>query len=615
MTGRKDVHHDFAVAISWSRLKEAIYEPFLNQSIPYDASPFASSAQETKSGLWTGTSRQVLVAAGILAIPFVFNYLFAVIVYHWTNLRRTKRQTPPEYPAMLPFVGSTFSFLWDSASFVKKATSYAGKLTCVRISLLVNGIFLVQEPAAVADMWKNQCLSSPIYVYTIGLRYMFGMSEKALETYTADDSGPARNPHPSSNVAPHNRVDFLTHDLLLRGLTGAPMLPTFRRFQTIVKRNLGAQEIGDEWVEMPDLFRFFTKNIGTAVLEALFGPSLLEINPGFADDMWTFDQEVQNLAKRLPRFMIPRAYQVRNRMLAQIQNWYRYAREHFRDDEDGAAGDWDPFWGSVMNRDRQKSLLGIDGQDDAAMASADLGLMWTSITNSVPSTMMTALHIFKDADLLSRIRASLEDTVSRDASGVELAMDKLLSKDLLQSVYAEVLRLYVQTYITRCAPHEDVAIGSWWLPRNEVGMVSSHVSHMNTEFWNEQNGKHPVTSFWAERFLLDPSDAQSGPMKRTAGDMTNEAEDKAAKGATDGGQFSSKGLSGAWIPYGGGFGACPGRLLAKRMIMFTSALLVSEFDIEIRTPEFEMDSSHYGLGIQKPKVPVAFAIRRRKACH
>ena len=36
-------------------------------------------------------------------------------------MRRKPGQTPPEYPAM-PIIGSTISFLWDSASFVTKAT-------------------------------------------------------------------------------------------------------------------------------------------------------------------------------------------------------------------------------------------------------------------------------------------------------------------------------------------------------------------------------------------------------------------------------------------------------------------------------------------------------------
>lgn len=463
-------------------------------------------------------------------------------------------------------------------------------------------------------MWKNPNLSSPVYVYTVGLRYIFGMHEKAIEAYTADDSGPYRKPHPFSNVEPRNRIDFLTHDSLLRGLSGPSMLPTFERFQNILKRNLDAEAIGQEWIELPDLFIFFRNMVGKAVLESLFGPSLLAINPSFTDDLAEFDGSVVHLAKRMPRFLIPKAYRVRGRLLAQIQNWYQFARQHYRDDGVDAENiQWDPFWGSVMNRERQKMLLSIDGHDDAAVASTDLGLIWTSITNVVPSSMMTAFHIFEDEGLLSRIRSSIHDITRNDATtGFQVAMDKLLSKDLLQSVYAETLRRYTQSYITRCSAHECVPVGHWWLPRNEVSIVSSYVAHMNTELWNTQQGNHPVDSFWAERFILDPSDDASGPLSPEYKDAVATAGEKCSASGAQGAHFSTKGLNGAWVPYGGGFSACPGRLLAKRIILFTCALLATEYDIDVRSRGFEMDSSTFGLGTQKPKTPVAFAIRRSR---
>ncbi|EMD96663.1 hypothetical protein COCC4DRAFT_209279 [Bipolaris maydis ATCC 48331] len=591
----------------WPSLKEAMYEPFQDRYIQQNESAIPTSGLDMTPTSWTNSLRQILVAGGILAIPFLCNYLFTLSMYHWANMRRKQGQTPPEYPAM-PIIGSTFSFLWDSASFVTKATKYAGKLTSVRISLLINGIYLVSEPKAIADMWKNPNLSSPIYVYTVGLRYIFGMHERGIEAYTADDSGPYRKPHPFSKVEPHDRIDFLTHDSLLRGLTSNSMLPTFERFQTILKRNLDAEDIGDEWIEQPDLFALFRNTVGKAVLESLFGPSLLAINPNFIQDLWEFDEQVVNLAKRFPRFLIPSAFRVRERLLAQIQNWYNYARQHFRDTS-AQDTQWDPYWGSVMNRERQSMLLSISGQDDAAVASTDLGLIWTSVTNVVPSTMLTAFHIFSDADLLSRIRTSISDSVSHNpSSGFDASMDKLLQKDLLQSVYAETLRLYVQSYITRCSAHECATVGDWTLPRNEVSMVSSYVAHMNTSLWNEQDGRHPVTSFWADRFMLDPADPSSGPMDPA----TPEARDIRAKLATKEKHFSAKGLAGAWIPYGGGFSACPGRLLAKRIILYTCALLVSEFDVEVKDKGFEMDSSSFGLGTQKPKTKIGFRIRRKR---
>jgi hypothetical protein len=72
--------------------------------------------------LWTGTGRQILDCYFLLSIPFLFNYLFSWVTYHWVYRKQAGRRVPPELPAILPFLGNTIPFLWDSASFVTKAT-------------------------------------------------------------------------------------------------------------------------------------------------------------------------------------------------------------------------------------------------------------------------------------------------------------------------------------------------------------------------------------------------------------------------------------------------------------------------------------------------------------
>jgi len=78
-------------------------------------------------------------------------------------------------------------------------------------------------------------------------------------------------------------------------------------------------------------------------------------------------------------------------------------------------------------------------------------------------------------------------------------------------------------------------------------------------------------------------------------------------------QFSTKGLEGVWIPFGGGSQICPGRKVAKAEIFHVTALLVTMFDIELCEPEKEvsMDWSYFGTGVLKPAVKVPFRIRKR----
>jgi hypothetical protein len=165
-------------------------------------------------------------------------------------------------------------------------------------------------------------------------------------------------------------------------------------------------------------------------------------------------------------------------------------------------------------------------------------------------------------------------------------------------------------------------------------MVNTYASHMDEGFWNTRGGKYPVDSFWAERFIIDPEDAGSGPVR---GDVQVQGYKKpvappsvsvpsSGAGGDSGGEkgqvqsegkekqdpfFSVQGLEGAWIPYGGGYAACPGRHFAKRIIMYTTALLVAAFEVEVLTDRLDMDDRCFGLGTQKPKHEVKFRIRKR----
>ena len=243
--------------------------------------------------------------------------------------------------------------------------------------------------------------------------------------------------------------------------------------------------------------------------------------------------------------------------------------------------------------------------------------------------MMATLKIFMDHKLLSRVRSAVKDAANPTP---ELSFNiKVLEKQpLMLSVYAETLRLFVQVFVTRCSPHTAVHINNWLLPRNKISMVSSHPAHMDAEVWNTKGGAHPLDKFWAERFLIDPNDPGSGPTRM---DVTGHGstDNKKLIYSVDEVRFSLEGLEGSWIPYGdessscslhvhtadgsaGGHSICPGKHFAKRKILLTCAMMALMFDIEILADDkaLELDSSSYGLGVQKPKGKVPFRIRKRE---
>ena len=202
------------------------------------------------------------------------------------------------------------------------------------------------------------------------------MHSKLLSAFKADDSGHHSKRNPGSMTEPHNRIDFLTHETFMKSLNGPSLSRMSERFSRSLSDRLEAVDVDADWREIPDLLGFVQMEVSTAVLEATFSPQLVAQNPTFVSDLFKYDSAVPTLSKGVPRCMAPEAYRIRDKMLQMIKNWHAYARKHFESNLIGADGDFDPFWGSEHMRYRQKTLIKVDGFDEDALASLDLGLIW-----------------------------------------------------------------------------------------------------------------------------------------------------------------------------------------------------------------------------------------------
>lgn len=220
-------------------------------------------------------------------------------------------------------------------------------------------------------------------------------------------------------------------------------------------------------------------------------------------------------------------------------------------------------------------------------------------------------HIYKEPGLLQRIRAELHDHFG-NRSIRTINPKELLCLSLLQSVYAETLRLYTEIYIMVSSSQADVQLGNWRLPKESIGLLNSSLSHQDAIFWNTKDGRHPVDSFWADRFLIDPNDPSSGPINPAVREPL--CGKKARQGRPTNGKpyFSTDGLEASWFPYGGGYSICPGRHLAKNVIIHVCAILATEFDVEFVTDSLVLDKWRFGLGMAAPTNALPFRIQKRQ---
>ena len=237
--------------------------------------------------------------------------------------------------------------------------------------------------------------------------------------------------------------------------------------------------------------------------------------------------------------------------------------------------------------------------------------------NSIPAAFWFLLEIVNDQTLLKRVRkeveASLESTSTNESP--EFDMRKLSSSPLMQSIWAETLRLRVSLNIVRGTEYRDFKLGNWLIPQGRTIAIPSRAAHMDESVWSTGSGEtiHPLNEFWADRFLIHPNIAGSGPSRQSSLQKNNSAPvhgDILPKQAT----FSLENLRGAFVPFGGGNNICPGRHFAKHEMMFSLALLSTLYDIEPDkgTANPEADLRHYGHGTLPPKGQVPFRIRRRQ---
>ncbi|TGJ86045.1 hypothetical protein E0Z10_g2699 [Xylaria hypoxylon] len=526
-------------------------------------------------------------------------------LWYWYTIRRSNfiansklgnaKGVPLTFPYVFPLLGSLpIAYLWKPRAFVLNPDNFFQSPHPTRVKILTQEFYVVHGPENVKALFKGSwaCTSIPFVKFALG--YAFGLPAKALSLYDKDDSGDGPVSHPGSTVEARNRIDFHVHQSVLRLLEGDKFLPLWDRFSDNITKKLHGlhDRLGSDWDYEADLMKVVGDGVTISIINALCGPYLLSLNPNFLQDFWDFDRNLQTYLQGVPWFLAPNAYAARKRMLNAVKTWQQHARDHYKDSVVDADGD-DPFWGSSFFRDRHKMFLKMDGFDSTAIASQDFGAIWAA-RNSVNTTSWAIFDIYRDPDLLASVRAEV-DTCTLESVDDRIRFDtnRLFRLPVLQAVYAETLRLRMHFYIVRMTDRAAMDIRGWIIPKRKVIVTPTTVAHMDAKAWyTGQNNEHSVDKFWVGRFLQYAPEITRGDTQ-----LHNFASPPI---------FSTKGLEGSWIPYGGGSRQCPGRHFAKRQILLTIALMVSLFDCEILKEgrDVQEDLTLKGFGGERDKSSV-----------
>lgn len=247
----------------------------------------------------------------------------------------------------------------------------------VHVQLGPISIYLVSGADYFTSLFKaSRCMSTKAGVL-LALENIFGTPSDVIPFYAADNSGVNIIPLSGSNVRPEHRLNYHQVRAAHKHLSGAGLIHMTERFLNIMRRRIDDSQIRCEWVEMPDLFEYLQTSVFCAAVEALCGSYLLSQYPTLVEDFWEFDRSVPMLFKGLPRWIVPKPYKVRERLLEAIKGWHRLAHENSDCANTGADdAEWEPYFGSKLIRERQKYCLGMEFMNADALAAEDLGLIF-----------------------------------------------------------------------------------------------------------------------------------------------------------------------------------------------------------------------------------------------
>lgn len=177
---------------------------------------------------------------------------------------------------------------------------------------------------------------------------------------------------------PKKEISLLLSGIVHTGLSDPNLSAMTSRFQEFLIQLIEKDtpgKVGDNWVELPDLTAFVEKYVFDATICAMFGTHILRLNPNFAEEFWEFDRNIGSLFMGVPRWFKPQAHRAREKILERIKTWVIYTKKNC-DIENVKDLDWEPFYGSRFNRERQGVLTMRGILDETARASDNLAFIW-----------------------------------------------------------------------------------------------------------------------------------------------------------------------------------------------------------------------------------------------
>lgn len=386
-----------------------------------------------------------------------------------------------------------------------------------------------------------------------------------------------------NGVTDHKQI---TH--MRKHVTGSPLIALSKKVYERLKCNIDnvfAQR-GNDWMDIPDLFLFVQHHVTLATTETLMGTSIVSHQPDLIDDLWKFMDRTNEMVMQLPYFVIPKAYDARSRLLANLKRW---DRESGDTSAKGSADPiWDPIAGSGLLQERQEMYKQIPTFDEDARSSQTLGLILGGTGFTAPVTFWFLYHALQNAALSKRVASEIRQHFNADTE--DYVIPQLVARPILQSLHAETTRYYSSNVAVRVITAPTFTLDDKYvLKKNTTIYFYTKFTGTYTQGWasvRPSTIQKPLHEFWPERFLL-----------------VDEAKTE---------KFSDAKLEGNWTAFGGGEHKCPGRHFARNIGIVALAVLMGEYECELSDArDVRPNMTETGFGKMEPLSKVRARMRRR----
>ncbi|KAF6816753.1 hypothetical protein CPLU01_13771 [Colletotrichum plurivorum] len=476
-----------------------------------------------------------------------------------------KSSEPPRLPELIPYVSNAYQYLTDNSKFLQRATEALKKSNIVGFNLGPVRVYLVSGSHNVQKLFRkssgNTKLSSDKFVLMVN-ECVQGIEKADAIRWASDKSGRLKIPAPGTEAMPEEkRIWSGMHHVFAEHLTRADSTAKLaQNFQAFFNEKLEQQPLG-EWREL-QMFQFLKNDMAEAAIVTLAGRRLIERHPEFVKLLWDFDEVVVKLMYGMPSWINPEPKRRQDRAISLMTKFLTNAWSAFDWDGPDADADWDPIFGSRLQREHAK--------------------LWKQKgfnVNTIPETAWVMMELIRDPALLKEVRDEIQTTLVVDPKTGYASFDvsQLLTLPLLQSIYSETLRLHVSINITR-EVLEPIDWDGYTLPKGSLIQAPTRIGLQDETVWGVEG--HPASEFWAERHI------KYGERVDEFGETRKVRE------------FCMNGRPSDFFPYGkqpvndqlavlmlnycvgGGVSICPGRFFAKQEIMLAVAMIVSRFDVE-----------------------------------